>query len=100
MMGNRRDLLKTMALLPLAACTSNLNKDEASSVQQPAYIPAGWKPPGAELMLQKVKIKKVRAITTAPYGTGLVIVKVEIAEGVHEFSNFEIANLGNHAGKQ
>ena len=77
MMGNRRDLLKTMALLPLAACTSNLNKDEASSVQQPAYIPAGWKPPGAELMLQKVKIKKVRAITTAPYGTGLVIVKVE-----------------------
>ncbi len=25
-MGNRRDLLKTMALLPLAACTSDLNK--------------------------------------------------------------------------
>jgi mannonate dehydratase len=76
-MGNRRDLLKTMALLPLAACTSDLNKMGGGEVQKDSPVPIGWKPPGAELNLQKVKIKKVRAITTAPYGTGLVIVKVE-----------------------
>ncbi len=32
-MGNRRDLLKTMALLPLAACTSDLNKMGGGEVQ-------------------------------------------------------------------
>ncbi|MFO7668723.1 MAG: enolase C-terminal domain-like protein [Bacteroidales bacterium] len=76
-MGNRRDLLKTMALLPLAACTSDLNMRGDEEVQKMAAVPAGWKPSGGELNLQKVKITKVRAITTAPYGTGLVIVKVE-----------------------
>jgi len=76
-MGNRRELLKAMALLPLAACTSELNRAEGGVVQQPTQIPAGWNPPGGELRLQRIKIKKVRAITTAPYGTGLVIVKVE-----------------------
>jgi len=29
----------------------------------------------------------------------MVIVQVEIAECVHEFSNFEIANLSDHVGK-
>ncbi len=76
-MGNRRDLLKTMALLPLAACTSDLNKMGGGEVETDKPVPIGWKPPGAELNLQKVKITRVRAITTAPYGTGLVIVKVE-----------------------
>ena len=76
-MANRRDLLKTMALLPLAACTSDLNNAGVGKQEQMPPIPVGWKPPGGELNLQKVKIKKVRAITTAPYGTGLVIVKVE-----------------------
>ncbi len=37
----------------------------------------GWQPDGKELNLQKVKIKKVKAIATAPYGIELVIVKVE-----------------------
>lgn len=76
-MGNRRDVLKALALLPLAACTSELNKTEGDVAQQAPPVPAGWNPPGGELNLQKVKIKKVRAITTAPYRTGLVIVKVE-----------------------
>jgi mannonate dehydratase len=76
-MANRRDLLKTMALLPLAACTSDLNKAGVGEQELMPPIPLGWKPPGGDLNLQKVKIKKVRAITTAPYGTGLVIVKVE-----------------------
>jgi len=74
-MNNRRDLLKAMALLPLAACTSELRQAEGNENQQKAQVPAGWNPPGGELRLQKVKIKKVKAITTAPYGTGLVIVR-------------------------
>ena len=76
-MNNRRDLLKAMALLPLAACTRELNQVTGSETPEGVQSPVGWAPPGAELNLQKVKIKKVRAITTAPYGTGLVIVKVE-----------------------
>lgn len=76
-MSNRRDLLKTLALLPLAACTSDLNKIPAAEAENLPPVPVGWKPPGGDLNLQSVKIKKVRAITTAPYGTGLVIVKVE-----------------------
>ena len=86
-MSNRRDLLKTLALLPLAACTSGINKkgEDPEILQDRPGIPqdmpqgslAGWIPLGKELNLQKVKIKKVRAITTAPYGIELVIVKVE-----------------------
>jgi len=77
-MGNRRELLKTLALLPLAAaCTPELNHGNGDVMKQAPPVAAGWNPPGGELNLQKVKIKKVRAITTAPYGTGLVIVKVE-----------------------
>ncbi len=75
-MNHRRELLKAIALLPLAACTSELNRADGEH-EYTTKVPAGWNPPGGELMLQKVKIKKVRAITTAPYGTGLVIVKVE-----------------------
>jgi len=76
-MNNRRELLKAMALLPLAACTTGLRKNGGEEVQQNPPAPAGWNPPGGELRLQEVKIRKVRAITTAPYRTGLVIVKVE-----------------------
>ena len=52
--------MKALALLPLAACTSDLNKmgGEAGEVQNTTAVPAGWKPPGAELNLQKVKIKR------------------------------------------
>jgi len=76
-MNNRRDLLKAMALLPLAACTRNV---ENGMVQDPGFAPAspvGWKPVGATFNLGKAKIKKVKAIVTAPYGIELVIVKVE-----------------------
>ncbi len=78
-MNNRRDLLKAMALLPLAACTSDINKINGGTgeAKTSVAVPAGWIPPGGELNLQKVKIKKVRAIPTAPYGIELVIVKVE-----------------------
>ena len=76
-MNHRRELLKAMALLPLAACTTGLRKNGGEEVQQNPPAPAGWNPPGGELRLQEVKIRKVRAITTAPYRTGLVIVKVE-----------------------
>jgi len=77
-MANRRDLLKAAALLPLAAaCTPEMRRNSADTSLPEQKVPMGWKPPGGELNLQKVKIKKVRAITTAPYGTGLVIVKVE-----------------------
>ena len=43
-MGNRRDLLKTMALLPLAACTSDLNKMGGGEVQKASPVPIGWNP--------------------------------------------------------
>ena len=76
-MSNRRDLLKTLALLPLAACTSAMDKSGLAGGQEAASTPIGWKPPDKELNLQKVKIKKVRAIATAPRGIELVIVKVE-----------------------
>lgn len=83
-MNNRRDLLKAMALLPLAACTRTVNKDVLAEQQDPGPAPAGWLPAGKELNLQKVKIKKVRAIKTAPYGIELVIVKVETDQpGLH-----------------
>jgi mannonate dehydratase len=74
-MSNRRELLKTLALLPLAACTSAIEKEGLT--EKPQGSPDGWIPYGKDLNLQKVRIKRVRAITTAPYGIELVIVKVE-----------------------
>ena len=76
-MNNRRDLLKAMALLPLAACTRTVNNDLIMDQPELGPTPAGWVPDGKELNLQQVKIKKVKAILTAPYGIELVIVKVE-----------------------
>ncbi len=65
-MTNRRELLKAFSLLPLAASASAFGKQGFNNSK-----------PAGKLNLQKTIIKKVRAITTAPYGTGLVIVKVE-----------------------
>ena len=76
-MNNRRDLLKTLALLPLAACSRTINNGEVPVPRDLTPVPAGWQPDGKMLNLQKVKIKKVKAILTAPYGIELVIVKVE-----------------------
>jgi mannonate dehydratase len=78
-MSNRRDLLRTVALFPLAACTSAIAKAGNPEILQdmPKGSPAGWIPNSRDLNLQKVKIKKVRSIVTAPYGIELVIVKVE-----------------------
>jgi mannonate dehydratase len=83
-MNNRRDLLKVLTLLPLAACTRTVNSDLLAEQQAPRPTPAGWLPDGKELNLQPVKIKKVKAIKTAPYGIELVIVKVETDQpGLH-----------------
>lgn len=83
-MTNRRELLKALALLPLAACTSAIENKETSGTTQSGPVPNGWSPFGKDLNLQKVKIKKVKAITTAPYGIELVIVKVETDQpGLH-----------------
>jgi len=76
-MNNRRDLLKAMALLPLAACTRTAENSALPAAAPALPAPGGWKPEGKELNLHPVRIKKVRAIPTAPYGTELVIVKVE-----------------------
>ena len=83
-MNNRRDLLKALTLLPLAACTRTMNNEVLMDSRDPGPSPVGWTPDGKELNLQKVKIKKVRAIVTAPYGIELVIVKVETDQpGLH-----------------
>jgi len=83
-MNNRRDLLKAMALIPLAACTRSVDNGLLAEQQEPGPAPVGWLPEGKELNLHKVKIKKVRAIKTAPYGIELVIVKVETDQpGLH-----------------
>jgi len=66
-----------MALLPLAACTRSIENGVVPGPVQPATSPSGWIPEGGSLNFQKVRIKKVRAIVTAPYGIELVIVKVE-----------------------
>jgi hypothetical protein len=76
-MNNRRDLLKAMALLPLAACTRTGENSLLPGPIQTVPSPSGWLPDCKELNLQKVKIKRVKAIPTAPFGTELVIVKVE-----------------------
>jgi len=62
-MSKRRSLLKNAMLLPLAAAGSAIGE-----TREPKPQPAG---------LGKAKITKVRAIITAPYGTNLVVVKVE-----------------------
>ena len=83
-MNNRRDLLKAMALLPLAACARHVDNGPVPNPEQSHPSPAGWLPDGKILNLQKVKIKKVKAIVTAPYGIELVIVKVETDQpGLH-----------------
>jgi mannonate dehydratase len=76
-MNNRRELLKTLALLPLAACSSAIDEKTTTGTRQDIPVAGGWKPTGKDLNLQKVKIKRVKAITTAPYGIELVVVKVE-----------------------
>lgn len=76
--------MKALTLLPLAACTRTVNNDLPAGQQDPVPAPAGWLPDGKELNLQQVKIKKVKAIKTAPYGIELVIVKVETDQpGLH-----------------
>lgn len=83
-MNNRRDLLKALTLLPLAACTRTINNEVPVNPREAGPAPVGWKPDGKELNLQKVKIKKVKAIVTAPYGIELVVVKVETDQpGLH-----------------
>lgn len=62
-MMKRRNLLKSMLLLPLAA-SGNVLGNHKKDVQDPLNLPIA-------------KITKVKAIVTAPYGTNLVIVKVE-----------------------
>jgi len=69
--------LKALALVPLAACTRTINHGMPAGDPEPPPSPAGWIPDGKELNLQKVKIKKVKALLTAPYGIELVLVKVE-----------------------
>jgi mannonate dehydratase len=76
-MNNRRDVLKALALLPLAACTRTADNIASMDPLPSSPSPAGWQPDGRDLNLQKVKIKRVKAIVTAPYGIELVIVKVE-----------------------
>jgi mannonate dehydratase len=78
-MSNRRDLLKTFALLPLAASIPAIGKAGEYEIPEEMLRDSadGLKAYGKDLNLQKVKIKKVRAIATAPYGIELVIVKVE-----------------------
>ena len=62
-MLKRRSLLKSMLLLPLAASNNVLGNHKKDAQD--------------EMNLPIAKITKVKAILTAPYGTNLVIVKVE-----------------------
>ena len=62
-MLKRRNLLKSMLLLPLAASNNVLGNHKKDAQD--------------EMNLPIAKITKVKAILTAPYGTNLVIVKVE-----------------------
>jgi mannonate dehydratase len=62
-MVKRRNLLKSMLLLPLAASNNVLGNHKKDAQD--------------EMNLPIAKITKVKAILTAPYGTNLVIVKVE-----------------------
>lgn len=73
-----------MALLPLAACTRSFEESALAETGSPVPSPVGWKPEGMALNLEKVNIKKVKAIATAPYGIELIIVKVETDQpGLH-----------------
>jgi mannonate dehydratase len=83
-MNNRRDLLKALTLLPLAACSRTMRDEALLPVGEGLPAPNGWAPEGRELNHQKVKIRKVKALLTAPYGIELVIVKVETDQpGLH-----------------
>jgi mannonate dehydratase len=62
-MTKRRDLLKSLFLAPLAVTGPALGNHKKDVAHDTVSIP--------------VKITRVRAIVTAPYGTNLVIVKVE-----------------------
>ena len=62
-MLKRRNLLKSMMLLPLAATNKELGSHKLDTEEQSS--------------LPIARITKVRAILTAPYKTNLVIVKVE-----------------------
>lgn len=62
-MTNRRDILKAAMLLPVAATNNAFATNKVNEKEN--------------LKGANVKITKVRAILTAPYGTNLVIVKVE-----------------------
>ena len=62
-MLKRRNLLKSIMLLPLAATSNVLGSSKPDAMGQ-SNLPTA-------------KITKVRAIVTAPYNTNLVIVKVE-----------------------
>ncbi|MDH5400059.1 MAG: starvation-sensing protein RspA, partial [Cyclobacteriaceae bacterium] len=73
-MTKRRELLKSMAWLPLAAACTPVNDNSNKVEAQPgAAETTTFKPLG----FPAVKIRKVRAIVTAPEGIELVIVKVE-----------------------
>jgi len=76
MMNNRRDMLKALALLPLAACTRPVDNSLLPGAIHTVPSVSGWQPDDKQLNLQKVKITRVKAIPTAPFGTELVIVKV------------------------
>lgn len=83
-MQNRRDLLKAMALLPLAACTRSVENNPTFEPVKPIPSPSGWTPVGKQFNMEKVKIRKVKAIPTVLYGNELVIVKVETDQpGLH-----------------
>ncbi len=70
-MKNRRNFLKSLSILPLAAYSSQTASAQSNASDQRSRA-------------EKVVIRKVRAITTAPYGTGLVVVKVETDQpGLH-----------------
>ncbi|MHC5116651.1 MAG: hypothetical protein ACYSQY_06230, partial [Planctomycetota bacterium] len=69
-MRNRRDLLKAISLLPVAASASAFGEQSSSHDSSSAQRTAGANLPANRLKLPKTIIKKVRAITTAPYGTG------------------------------
>jgi len=58
-MNQRRDLLKVMTLLPVAACTSRLRENEDNEPGGPRQVLLGWKPEGAELNLEEIHIKKL-----------------------------------------
>jgi hypothetical protein len=47
--SNRRDLLKAMALLPLASCTSAVDKTGLPAVMDATPTPTGWITPAMKV---------------------------------------------------